>query len=116
MKHILVVDDDPVFASLIAKQADRFIDVSAVESFEEFKKEPLSLYDGFIIDYDLQESTGLELIEYLEQNHIHRPVFVVSASSAPGQDPIHPVAGRNFQFLTKWQQPARLLQVVAASI
>ncbi len=103
MKKVLLVDDDPVFASIAAKSSKEYgIEIDCVSSFKKLKKSQLSGYDAFLIDYDLGDGTGEEVLEFLSQQKIERPVAMISATSHV-EDTLSPIPSDSYEFISKWQ-------------
>ncbi|HYX35242.1 MAG TPA: response regulator [Oligoflexus sp.] len=102
MKKVLLIDDDPVFA-LVAEKAskDYGIEIEYVSSFKKFKIHKLDGYDGFMVDYDLGDATGDEVLAFLSAKKIDRPVAMISATNhVDDAEPL--VDARSYTFISKW--------------
>ncbi len=105
MKKILLVDDDSVFASIAAKASEEYgYKIECVPSFKKLKARKLDDYDGFLIDYDLRDGTGDQVLEYLSERKITRPVAMISASNHNHQEGHIPAPESNppYTFVSKW--------------
>lgn len=82
MRKVLVVDDDRGFRDIVRITAGRkgweAVTYSQWNSaIEELKKMEFAL---IICDYELQNDTALNLLEYMKSENLLIPVIVVSAS------------------------------------
>jgi DNA-binding NtrC family response regulator len=84
-KHLLLVDDDPVFRSLLTLAAhQRGIDIHGIESAMELDSvESLDSYDAAIVDYKLDGMTGVDLATCLKPFLGTMPVILVSSDANP---------------------------------
>ncbi len=115
MKKVLLVDDDPVFTSIVQKAAAEFgLVIETVQSVKKFKACKLDGYDAFLVDYDLNDGTGDQILEILSKNKDSRPVVMISATNqvkdAVPEAELHP-----FTFVSKWQDTSSFLQNVRKS-
>ncbi|NRA65513.1 MAG: response regulator [Pseudobacteriovorax sp.] len=80
---VLLLDDDETFCKLFQKIAEkRGIAVDYVLKAKQVDKIPLlEDYNAVWIDYDLDETTGLEVAEKLNLNHPDIPVVMVSSTN-----------------------------------
>ncbi len=103
MKKVLLVDDDPVFTSIAEKASKEFgFEIETVHSIKKFKSRNLQDYDAFLVDYDLADGTGDQILEILSQNKIDRPVALISATNHV--EDVHPVVELHpYTFVSKWQ-------------
>lgn len=107
----LVVDDDPVFTSILKKTGDR--SGYAITAHETFSQARAVLheqhnFDAIVIDYDLKEMTGLEAVEKITQMYPDLPVFLISASDRPlfvATEELPSYCG----FISKWQDHQMIL-------
>ena len=78
--RILLIDDDPTFRNLMAKvAARRGIALDAYESLLDLGSVGLiSGYDVAIVDYHLEQMTGIEIAEYLKAFFAETPMVLVS--------------------------------------
>lgn len=100
---VLLLDDDESFCKIVQKQAEKCgIEITYVTRFKDL--EALDNIDDFStvwLDYDLVETTGLEVAEYLESNHPKIPVVLVSSSNRPFAEEEN--KRKNIKgFLSKW--------------
>jgi DNA-binding NtrC family response regulator len=110
MKRVLLIDDDPVFTS-IATQACRdygFV-IESVPSITKFKLQKLDGYDAFMVDYDLEDGTGDEILEFLSEHKIDRPVAMISATNHV-EDADSTVVLHPYTFVSKWQDTESFFQ------
>ncbi|HET9236955.1 MAG TPA: response regulator [Oligoflexus sp.] len=110
MKKVLLIDDDPVFVSIAEKASkDYGFDIVSVSSLKQFKLTNLKGYDAFMVDYDLSDGTGDEVLEILNQYKINRPVALISTTNhVEDADPtvvLHP-----YTFVSKWQDTESFFQ------
>lgn len=110
MKKVLLIDDDPVFTSIAEKASkDYGFEIECVHSFKKFKTRKLDGYDGFLVDYDLADGTGDQVLEFLTQSKIDRPIAMISATNHV--EDIHPVADVHpYTFVSKWQDTESFFQ------
>ncbi len=87
MPNVLVVDDDPVFLSLLTEGLEKFAKSFAVmkaadgaEAMELLGKESISL---LITDIMMPNVDGLTLLAYVNEHHPSIPCFVMTASENP---------------------------------
>lgn len=78
--RILLVEDDPVFATLFKRLATQaHLSVTCVESLSELTDLNHLKYDAAIVDYDLGTENGVETVRYLERYLGDFPALLVSA-------------------------------------
>ena len=83
-KHILVVDDDPAILIILRDRlrsygytvTTAYDGRAALESIK--KEEP----DCVLLDLEMPEMSGFEVLEVLGRTHSHLPVLVVTASAS----------------------------------
>lgn len=102
----LLVDDDQAFGLIVEKEARNMqLDFQSVDSLKKLKsiKKNLGKFDAFFVDYDLEDSTGFEVAEFLEKNSQEKPIIMVSSTNRPFQDKLGElsnIAG----FVSKWTE------------
>jgi len=110
MKKVLLIDDDPVFTAIASKASkDYGFEIESVSSFKKFKSHKLDAYDGFLVDYDLVDGTGDQVLEFLTESKIDRPIAMISATNHV--EDVHPVANVHpYTFVSKWQDTESFFQ------
>lgn len=100
--RVFLLDDDPVFCNLMAKVAKRHgVHLDAYESLMDLDSIGQILdYDVAIIDYNLQEMTGIEVGEYLRPFFAKTPVILVSIQDQSEIEEPH-LPGAISQFVNK---------------
>jgi DNA-binding NtrC family response regulator len=110
MKKVLLIDDDPVFASIAEKASRDFgFEIVCVGSLKQFKLTNLQGYDAFMVDYDLADGTGDQVLEILTENKINRPVAMISATNHV-EDADSTVVLHPYTFVSKWQDTESFFQ------
>lgn len=87
MQTVYLIDDDEDVLNSIARfLRHQEFDVKTFANFSEFKKN-LAIADQsvIVVDMQLQDSTGLDLQNYLLSNNIHAPILFISGNSQPQQ-------------------------------
>lgn len=77
---VLAVEDDPEFRKALEIVLGRFgLDVTTVESAEEFMQKLVRPYDLYLVDLQLGNRNGFELITELRKTHgVTSPILVIS--------------------------------------
>lgn len=79
--RVIVIDDDPIFLTLMMKAAKKsgfYVEIfSSLEDLGHLGS--LSEFDLAIVDYQLEQMTGLEIAEYLDVFFKDIPMILVSA-------------------------------------
>ena len=85
--RVIILDDDPVFCALFSAHAKaKGIEIEAVSDSENlFSCIGLTNYSLVMVDYDLNDETGLEVAATLKQKYPDLPILVVSATNRPWQ-------------------------------
>lgn len=77
--RILLVDDDPVFGKILTRLAEQSrVHLTYCRSLDELGEKAWWQFQAAIVDFDLGNSTGLELIAQLERILGPMPVILVS--------------------------------------
>lgn len=81
-RNLLLIDEDPVFASLLTSQALQWeVDIDTYQSFFEIDPiDNISAYNLAIISYGLGQTNGPEICKNLEKFFKNTPVMIVSDS------------------------------------
>ncbi len=82
--NILIIDDDPLCCELLKSYiesrtsyaADACLSLADLGSIG-----MLADYDLIIIDYELEDMTGIEIAEYLDAFFPHKPAIVITGNS-----------------------------------
>jgi CheY-like chemotaxis protein len=87
-RNILLVDDDVIFGKIMKKKAlECGINLDSVESMASLESiHSLAKYDLLLLDYDLEDTTGFEIAEFLQKARCMKPVLLVSNTNRPWQD------------------------------
>lgn len=110
MKKVLLIDDDPVFASIAEKASREYgFEIECVPSIKKFLMTKLDGYDGFMVDYDLADGTGDQVLEFLSEHKINRPVAMISATNHV-EDADSTVVLHPYTFVSKWQDTESFFQ------
>ncbi len=82
---ILLVDDDKIFGKIFKKSGDLYgLDVELVSEADVFRDEKNFSYDVIVMDYDLGQTSGIELVHDMENQLIRQvPVVLISRSKKP---------------------------------
>lgn len=109
MKKLLLVDDDRMFRDILTKAAEgESVEISWKTSLKaKGIGEAVEGIDGILLDYDLDDMTGYEVLDALKSSHSEIPVIMVSATNRPWQtknDQYSNLKG----FVSKWQEPEQL--------
>ncbi len=112
MQHLLLIDDDPVFARIAAQASPQFgFTVQCISSIHKLKSASLDEFDGYLIDYDLMDGTGEEAIQILKAQHVDRPLAMISSSDLEGQK-FETQEHYPFIFISKWQSTDAFMKKV----
>lgn len=115
---ILVVDDYPNIAALLARSISRLTSgievITATSAYQVLKCVQDSVPHILITDMDMPDMTGLELIEMLQEHTAGTPIvsILITASQAPDLD----IKARNLnvrEVLQKPVHPEKVCQVVS---
>lgn len=86
--RMIVIDDDPIFLSLMVRASIRA--GFEVESFASLADVghlgSLAHFDLAIVDYQLEQMTGIEIAEYLDVFFKNMPMILVSANDKENVD------------------------------
>ena len=109
-KSVLIIDDDANFGKIMTKMGPRVaLSMHAVTSLGDLPHDgPIQDADIILVDYDLEDMTGLEVAEILNNFYPGKPVIMISSTNRPVQEQtlnLPNVAG----FASKWQSPHEFL-------
>ena len=113
-KPICLIDDDPIFCESFARQCQNLTlkKVESFNSFEEVRKSgEITRFSCFVVDYDLEDTTGLEVARTLLTQRNDVPVVVVSATNRPW-DENHDDLVNVKAFVSKWSGLSTLVTFV----
>lgn len=81
-KQILIVEDEPVFRSLLENYLSSLGAIIAVatDGVEALEKMPTFAPDLLICDLAMPRMNGLKLVEHLRNEGVHTPILVISAT------------------------------------
>ncbi len=95
--RIVLIDDDPSFTSLMSHVATKNgMIAESFETLDDVGPETLNEADLLVVDYDLGNTTGLEVGKRLENLRYEKPVLLVSADTRAFGSPAWPSTIRNF--------------------
>ena len=96
--RVLIVEDDPALLTILAMSFEEAgFQVSAVESCQEAYALPDGTFKLALLDYQLPDGNGLELLAYLLTRTPQLPIIVMSAHSDPNLVTLaHTVGARAF--------------------
>ena len=80
MKAILIVDDSEATRSLIRSAIEEISDVDTFEAatgFEALKILPSQKFDLIMVDINMPDINGLELINFVKNNELYKDIPVV---------------------------------------
>ena len=103
MKKVFLIDDDPIMCELMKKKLGaRDIKMDFVSSIPHlYRKKGIEDTDLFLVDYDLYDGTGVEVIEYLGERFPDTDVMMISSTDRGCETA---ASFPNFKgFITKWQ-------------
>jgi FixJ family two-component response regulator len=113
---IAIVDDDPsvlkALSRLLRSHACRSKTYASAQAFLEAL--PSGLPECLIVDWQMPEMNGLELLEHLRRRGIHVPTIIISAHSDQGARQRCMSAGA-LAFFSKPLQDKELLAAIAAA-
>ena len=113
-KPMCLIDDDPIFCESFVKQCQNLTlrKVESFNSFEEVQKSgEFTRFSCFVVDYDLEDTTGLEVARTLLEQCKNVPVVVVSATNRPW-DENHGDLVNVKAFVSKWSGLSTLVAFV----
>ena len=116
MQKIMVVEDSPAMRGLIASVLSQITDVSIVEAengYEALRRLPRERVDIIVLDINMPDINGLELLAFVRQNPVYctTPVVVVTTEGADQDRQRALRLGAN-DYVTKPFEPADLLRIV----
>jgi CheY-like chemotaxis protein len=79
-EKILIVEDSEEYASLLVKKLNKVFDITLTNSVEK-AKELLNTkkFDVIVLDFFLVDGVSSEIIDFMEEQNIEIPIFVISA-------------------------------------
>ena len=87
MKTALIVDDSTVTRSLIRAAIEDIVDIDITEAhsgFEALKVLPRQSFDLILVDINMPDINGLELLNFIKSNDQYKdiPVVIISTESS----------------------------------
>ncbi len=78
--HVVLVDDDPIFTSLVQKVArQERIQITIFSTVESAYRElPRLKFDVALFDYYIGDSTGMQLSQFIQQTGKKIPIILIS--------------------------------------
>ncbi len=104
LQPICLIDDDLIFGESFRRQRQKLMlkNVEMFNNFEEVRKaKDLEKYSCFVVDYDLEDETGIEVAKFLQEKVPFVPVVIVSATNRPW-DERHDDLENVKAFVSKW--------------
>lgn len=103
----LLIDDDQGFAKIVMKAAEsENIQVTHISSLREVKKNKgLDGFDGVMLDYDLETTTGFAIAEILYAVAGDKPIVMISSTNRPANDKLSAKLPNIKGFVSKWANP-----------
>ena len=104
LQPICLIDDDSIFGESFRRQSQKLVlkNVETFNNFEEVRKaKNLDSYSCFVVDYDLEGETGIEVARVLQLELPDVPVVIVSATNRPW-DERHDDLENVKAFVSKW--------------
>lgn len=105
MKSVLVVDDSNTTRSLIKSAVGEINDINTFEAstgFEALKALPQQPLDLIILDINMPDINGLELLNFVKNDNRYKNIPVVIVSTEHGKKDIdRGIASGAFAYLTK---------------
>jgi two-component system chemotaxis response regulator CheY len=114
-KKVLIVDDSSTTRRIIstAIKSLKFYYEEAKDGFEALQKLPLKDFDLIIVDINMPNINGLELIQYCKNSDLYKniPIIIISTEDSEEDKKRGLNLGAN-AYLMKPVQPARIAEVV----
>ncbi|RYZ85406.1 MAG: response regulator, partial [Proteobacteria bacterium] len=93
------------------------IEVTHIASLKQVKKQKsLEGFDGVIVDYDLDTTTGFVVAEFLNTQAKNKPVVMVSSTTRPEGEKLTEKLPNIKGFVSKWSYPADFMQKVIQTL
>ncbi len=120
MKSTLIVDDSDTTRSLIKSAIEEIGDINTFDAstgFEALKALPTQSFDLIIIDINMPDINGLELINFVKNNNRYKdiPVVIVSTESSE-EDKKKGMTLGAFAYLTKPFRVEELQDIVKKAL
>lgn len=113
--NYLILDDDPLFNEILKKTAKKSgLTVTTSLSYKKAHRllKGKNNFNAVLLDYDLEDMTGVEAAEKIGAMCPDIPIFLISATFRPQFDMIQKAP--NYKgFITKWQGYNNILEEIA---
>lgn len=87
MKRVLIVDDSSATRAYVRAALEEVSDLEVIEAssgFDALRVLPRERFDLFVVDINMPNINGLELISFIRQSEAHRktPLLIISTEGA----------------------------------
>lgn len=85
MLNILLIDDDKFFTKVVSDQLNEEYEYKTVIALSgqeamNLLQNGMNKYDVILMDYDMPEVTGLDILRWMNERHIEIPVVILTAA------------------------------------